>query len=90
MQLVLPAPLGKMQIGFALVVTTPLLLPIRGIIALRPRSLIWGGYLALFAVMLGIMEVWSAPPERPAAALQLVLSVLYLVFLAFGTRRRRD
>lgn len=86
----LPEPLGKTQLAFAFVVTVPLLLPLRGIIALRPRSLIWGGYLALFAGMLGVMEFWAAPEERPAAALQLLLSVCYLVFLAFSTRRRRD
>ena len=86
----LPEPLGKARLGFALVVTVPLLIPLRGIIALRPRSLIWGGYLALFAGMLGIMELWAAPAERPAAGLQLFLCVLYLVFLAVGTRRRRD
>lgn len=86
----LPEPLGKGQVGFALVVTVPLLLPLWGILALRPRSLIWGGYLALFTVMLGIMELWAAPEERLAAGLQLSLSILYLVFLALGTRKRRD
>ncbi len=86
----LPEPLGKGSLGFALLVTAPLLVPLRGIIALRPRSLIWGGYLALFAGMLGIMELWAAPAERPATGLQLLLCVLYLVFLAVGTRRRRD
>lgn len=86
----LPEPYGKAQIGVALVLTTPLLLPLHGIIGLRPRSLIWGGYLALFTVMLGVMEIWAAPEERLAAGLELVLSLLYLVFLALGTRKRRD
>ena len=86
---VLPAPLGKESLGLAIGLTAPLLLPLVGIVKGSKRALIWGGYLALFASMLGMMELWSSPPERPAAGLQLALSVGYLVFLAFATRRRK-
>ena len=86
---VLPEPLGKRSIALAVALTVPLLLPVWGILKGQARGLIWGGYLAIFAGMIGIAEFWSAPSERPAAGLQLALCAGYLVFLALATRRRK-
>ncbi|MEM1411655.1 MAG: DUF2069 domain-containing protein [Pseudomonadota bacterium] len=85
----LPAPLGKENPILAAVFTLPLLIPLPGILRKRERGLIWGGYLALFASMLGVVELWSVPAERPASALQVALCVGYLLFLAFATRKRK-
>ena len=84
-----PAPLGKESLVLASVLTLPLLLPAWGILKGSTRALIWGGYLAVFASLVGMVELWSAPPERPAALLQLALCGGYLVFLALATRRRK-
>ena len=86
----LPAPRGKENLTFALVMTVPLLIPLLGILRLRDRALIWGAYLALFASMLGMTELWSDATERPAAGLQLALAVAFLFFVARATRRRKD
>lgn len=86
----LPEPLGKSSPLLAAALTLPLLLPLRGILVLRTRPLIWGGYLALFLGMFGIMELWAAPAERLAAGLQLGLCVAFLFALALGTRKRRN
>ncbi len=88
--MLLPPPLGKQSVWLTAAVVAPMLLPLWGILGLRARSLIWGGYIALLAGMFGMMEWWAAPQERPAASLQLLLCVAYLVALAFGTRKRRD
>lgn len=86
----LPAPLGKEKLALAALFTVPLLLPLPGILRGRDRSLIWGGYLGLFAAMFGMMELWTVAAERPAAGLQLFLCCAYLFFLALATRKRRD
>lgn len=85
----LPAPHGKENLVLAAVLTLPLLLPLWSILRGSTRGLIWGGYIVVFASMLGMVELWSAPPERPAALLQLALCGSYLVFLALATRRRK-
>lgn len=85
----LPAPTGKENLVFGVVMTVPMLIPLPGILMLRDRALIWGAYLALFASMLGMTELWSDAQERPAAGLQLALAVAYLFFVARATRRRK-
>lgn len=85
----LPEPLGKQNPALAAFATVPLLLPLRGILKMEDRGLIIGGYLALFAAMFGITELWAAPGERLAAGLQLALCVAYTVVLALATRRRK-
>ena len=85
----LPAPQGKENLVFALVTTVPLLIPLPGILMLKDRALIWGAYLALFASMLGMTELWTDVAERPAAGLQLALAVAFLFFVARATRRRK-
>jgi uncharacterized membrane protein len=85
----LPSPRGKENLAFALVITVPLLIPLPGILALKDRALIWGAYLALFASMLGMTELWTDAAERPAAGLQLALAVAYLFFVARATHRRK-
>lgn len=84
-----PEPHGKHNLVLATLLAIPMLLPLPGILRLRARGLIWGGYMALFLAMFGFMELWADPPERPAAGLQLLLCGLFLTGLVFGTRKRR-
>ena len=85
----LPAPRGKENLTFALVMTVPMLIPLPGILALRDRALIWGAYLALFASMLGMTELWTDAAERPAAGPQLALAVALLLFVPRATPPRK-
>jgi len=85
----LPTPYGKGNLVFALVACVPMLFPLPGIVRLRARGMIWGGYIALFLAMFGGVEAWADPPERPAALLQLVFCGLYFAGLIVGTRKRR-
>ncbi len=85
--LALPEPLGKRSIEWTLLTVLPLLLPLRGLLRLEARGMIWGGYLALFAAMFGFMEAWAAPAQRPAASLQLLLCLAFLYALFVGTRK---
>lgn len=85
----IPAPRGKENLAFALIMTVPMLIPLPGILALRDRALIWGAYLGLFAAMLSITELWTDVAERPAAGFHLLLAVAFLFFVASATRRRK-
>lgn len=85
----LPQPYGKHNLILATIIAIPMLLPLLAILKLQPRGLIWAGYLTLFLAMFGFMEFWADPPERPAAALQLLLCGLFFTGLVFGTRKRR-
>ena len=77
-----------------MVATLPLLLPLRGIFRNESRNLTWGAYLVLLYFVVGVMETWSNPAQRPAAAIQVVLCCIYLVgfvrFIRRSTRTGRD
>lgn len=72
----LPSPLGFASWWLALVATAPLLLPLKGILKGKIRSMTWGGYLMVFYLVIGIMEAWSNPPQRLPALLQTLLVIL--------------
>lgn len=86
--LLLPPPAGPRHALLALLATLPLLLPLRGIAAGRPRTMTWGGFLALPYFIVGVMEAWSNPGMRPAALVQVLLSLGYVVMLVRAVRRR--
>ena len=86
---ILPVPLGQHDWLLALVATLPLLLPLRGIVAGKVRSMTWGGYLLVFYFVVGVMEAWSSPEERVMALLQIALTCLYVTCLAVLTQRLR-
>lgn len=87
--LVLPPPAGPRNALLAVVALVPLLVPLRGVASGRLRSMIWGAYLAVFYFVLGVMETWSNAAMRPAALVQLVLSLGYVLAVA-GRARRPD
>ena len=84
-----PIPLGAESWWLALVATGPLLFPLKGILKGNIRSMTWGGYLLVFYLAIGIMEVWSNPPQRPPALLQTAL-VTFCIYsmLRFSSVRR--
>ncbi len=84
----LPPPAGKASWPIALVATLPLLLPLPGVLSRRPRAMVWGGYLALVYFMFGVMEWWSAPGQRLAAGVEVLLSAAFLITLAIATRKQ--
>ena len=65
----------------ATVMTVLLLLPLRGILRLQHKPTLWGGFLALFFFMFGVMEAWTLADARLAAGVQIALSVAYIAAL---------
>jgi uncharacterized membrane protein len=82
----LPQPWGAQNIWLAFFACLPLLIPLAGLIRLSYRSMIWAGLLLMLYFTIGVMEIWSNPPQRPAALVQVFLSVFYL--FAFKQRNR--
>ena len=85
----LPAPWGKALPWLALLATLPLLLPLAGVWREQSRSLIWAGYLVLFYLTVGLVELWAAADQRLAAMVQVLLATAFLFGLALATRKRR-
>ncbi len=64
-----------------LLVVTPLLLPMRGLLNRHPKSCAWAAYLSLFYFIHGCAETYANPAERLYASLEVLLSLM----LFFGT-----
>lgn len=71
------------------ITTVPLLLPLFALRDLR-RALLWVGILSLFYFSHGVAEAWSSVRERPLALLEVALTVLLIMLLGAGVRRRPD
>jgi len=82
----LPVPMGNQSLGLTLLSTSPLLIPLGGILQQQVRSMIWGGYLVVLYFVIGVMEAWSNPPQRVPALLQVGLALLYVMLLVNMTR----
>ena len=74
----LPPPLGARNLWLVLLACLPLLIPLSGLAHKRYRSMIWAGLLLMLYMTIGIMEVWSNPPQRVPALVQVMLAVFYL------------
>ena len=82
----LPQPYGAQNIGLATLAFLPLLIPVRGLARANYRSMIWAGLLLMLYFTIGIMEMWSNPPQRLPALVQVILASFYL--FAFEKRNR--
>lgn len=82
----LPVPVGNRSLALTLLSTSPLLIPLGGILLRQTRSMIWGGYLVVLYFIVGVMEAWSNPPQRYLALLQVGLTLLYVYLLVNITR----
>ena len=70
------------------VTVVPLLLPFTALPDLR-RALRWVGILSLFYFCHGVAEAWSAPTEKWLALAEIGLTLLLIVALGTGVRRRK-
>lgn len=84
----LPEPLGAGNLWLAFFACLPLLIPLPGLIKLSYRSMIWAGLLLMLYFTIGVMEIWSNPPQRVAASVQVLLTVFYLI--AFKKRNQNQ
>ena len=82
----LPPPLGAHNVWLAVFACLPLLIPLPGLCRKRYRSMIWAGLLLMLYFTIGVMEIWSNPPQRIPALVQVLLAVFYL--FAFRKRNR--
>jgi len=84
----LPRPLGTHLWWLALAAALPLFFPLKGVIRVQHRGMIWGAFLANFYFMAGAMEAWSNPAQRMAASVQIALVATYLLAVILVSRRR--
>lgn len=69
------------------VTVVPLLLPLGALRDLR-RALLWVGILSLFYFCHGVAEAWSLPSVKWLALAEIGLSLLVVVALGAGVRRK--
>jgi uncharacterized membrane protein len=87
----LPPPMGNASWLLAAVAVTPLLIPLKGVIAGSLRSLTWAGYLVMLYLVIGVMEAWSNPPQRLPALTQVLLVAAFVAsLLLFSRADQRD
>jgi len=82
----LPPPYGSRNVWLVVIACLPLLIPVIGLARMKYRSMIWAGLLLMLYLTIGIMEIWSNPPQRLAALVQVALAVFYL----FAFRKRNQ
>ena len=82
----LPRPFGSQNFWLAGLAFVQLLIPVLGLSRSNYRSMIWAGLLLMLYFTIGIMEMWSNPPQRFPALVQVLLAVSYL--FAFKKRNR--
>jgi uncharacterized membrane protein len=71
-----------------LLLVTPLLLPLRGVLAGRDKALIWGSLVSLIYLVHGGVLAWSDVGQRWFGLLELGLSMLFVVSASFFIRWR--
>jgi len=69
-----------------LVVVTPLLLPMRGLLDRKPKSCAWAAYVSLIYFLHGTAEAYVNTDERLYAGLEIVLSLMLFFGTAFYVR----
>ena len=74
----IPQPYGAQLTWLALLACLPLLIPLAGLLKMSYRSMIWAGLILMFYFTIGVMELWSNPSQRAAAAVQVILTIFYL------------
>lgn len=71
------APSNRFPIALILLITvTPLLLPMRGLLARNLKSCAWAAYLSLFYFIHGAVEAYANTEERLYAVTEIVLSLM--------------
>lgn len=81
-------PRNQISITLLLLVL-PLLLPLRGVLHARHRSLVWGMLVALIPLLHGGVTLWAETwPKAAWGGLELLLAVGYIVLGSFFVRWR--
>jgi uncharacterized membrane protein len=71
------APSSQFPVALILLITvTPLLLPMRGLLARNLKSCAWAAYLSLFYFVHGSVEAYVNTDERLYALLETLLSLM--------------
>lgn len=73
-----------------LLLVTPLLLPLRGVLAGRDKALIWGTLVSLPYLLHGGVVAWVDPAQRWLGLVEVTLSLLFLVSASFFVRWRAE
>lgn len=74
-----------------LVVVTPLLFPLKGLLQGRPYTHAWTSFLALFYFTFGVGVAYSDPAKRLFGLLEIMFSVmLYVGAVSFARLRGRE
>jgi uncharacterized membrane protein len=79
------------HISFSLIIlVTPLLLPLRGVLAGRDRAIVWGTLVSLIYVVHGGMLAWVDAAQRPFGLFEVGLATLFIVSGSFFVRWRAE
>ena len=74
-----------------LVMVSPLLLPLRGLLHGRPYTHMWAGLLALLYFTHGLMDAYANPAERLYAVAEAVLALsLFSAAMLYARWRSRE
>jgi uncharacterized membrane protein len=71
-----------------ILLVTPLLLPLRGVLAGRDRAIVWGTLVSLLYLVHGGMLAWVDEGQRWSGLLELALSLTYIGSASFFVRWR--
>ena len=77
---------GSLSFYWALILSLPLLLPLKGLIVSRLYTYRWVGFLALFYFCVGISELVSNPVLQLYAYLTTMLSIVLFIASIYYTR----
>ena len=69
---------------------TPLLLPLRGVLAGRDKALIWGTLVCLLYAVHGGVVAWSEPDNRWLGLIEIAFALGYLFSASFFVRWRAE
>ena len=76
-------------ISLAGISLAPLFFALPGVLKGVARAEIWGAYASLPAFLIGVMESWSNPAQRPGALVQLALVVVYWTLVMMKARNQQ-
>ncbi|MEE4659792.1 MAG: DUF2069 domain-containing protein [Halieaceae bacterium] len=80
----------EQRISFSLLFFAPLLLPLRGILHARDKSILWGTLISLLYVLDGGTLWWSDAIRWHLGALELLLAVTFILSGSFFIRWRAE
>ena len=86
---IISPPFGNGNWWVAIIAALPLLALIPGVTTMRSNQLQWAIFTTMLYFMFAIMELWSNPAQRWAAAVQLLMTLGFFTgFILFSRRAR--